>query len=393
MTLLQVAAIALVLFVAQGAFLSFEADPWHQPAVHASAATPSTINSLIVPASELWSSVHELRPSFLPWENLEGHNVVPPVAVSCESDHMAVFGFFFQSKIRIKTWNVSHGFEAGRTGWTDTGGFSYDQAGIAAHQSDERRVDIVYPDQKFRLHMRTTIGYNRWVPDTFIDLDFTTYDPPVALALPIKGHPTMFVARSTDNDIFLSVREDGVTNQWQNLGSGPWASKPTGIVLENGSVFIFALDARGYIHCRKYLQTWGKWENLGHVASHPPVLAPEANGFVMSYRGPDGTIFLSYYNIGNNKFTWQNMRARSPYAPGVASPSAGRADVFIAGIHNEFLTSVNRFGHPNSHWKLVGGVESIIFAPTALARGTTVEVYVVDSTSVIRHFTADAKLL
>lgn len=361
-------------------------------------------------APSLSLQLHQSKPAS-PWddmENMEGHNVVPPVAVSCNADHMDVYGFFFQNLVKRKLWKPATGFPPGKKGWSNVGPLSYFQAGVAAHKGDDIFVDCVVTDENYDVIVYSNTG-DSWMEDP-VHLNKMSFDTPLALAVP--GDGLLVVIRGTDNMIYGRSRRgrSGSWTTWKTLG-GPYYSRPTGVAMPDGSVYLFALDGQNHIVHKSIVHgRWSGWNELPYLSLDVPTVAPYAHGFVLTFRQLDASIVTGVYCTGTG-FSWTILNAISAVPPSIASPSADRIHAYSASVDGALVEHVWFDGKGWSDPTPVGGsvqiesptpggsaeditaaptesTERIIFSPSAVARGSYVEVFIVEASSVIRHYTS-----
>lgn len=329
------------------------------------------------------------------WEDLEGHNVFPPLAVSCNENHMEVFGFFFQSLLKRKLWDPETGFPSGRTGWENVGALSYLPSSVAAHTGDTPLVDIVFADEKFELHARS-VSLKEW-SDNDVDLNLQSTDAPLALAMP-QGGLVVFARDADSGKLLVRCRSDKKSwaKDWSAVGGNDGdevvPSIPSGIALPDGSVFLFGKSCSGKMSYKKTssdFRNWTSWEPLEHDSDAVPAVAPTPDGsFVLALRDNDGAIHVAHFDVDSESFSWHHLDGPFGTAPGITVTPQRNIWVFASDPCNNLSQNIfNASSSKWSGWSQTQFPNHVIFPPTVIARGENVDLFVVQAKSEVRHFT------
>lgn len=326
------------------------------------------------------------------WGDLQGHNVYPPTGGSCSAKHMEIFGFFFQSSIKRKLWNPHEGFNQTKEGWEDFGALSYVSASIAVHPGVPPLVDLIYVDEEYNLKLRT-ISKHIYSKRT-LDLGMQTVDSP--LALPLPGDSLAVFARSSHDGWlrarFMKNEESGPVwdKKWTSIDKGQQTiSTPTGGVLPDGTIFLFARSkGKSIVFTVKTPDKgWKKWEELqqgGH--NLPDVALSPAGGLVITLRDRTGQVYVGFQS-SKNGFTMGSLGGPFASDPAIAITSKNHIHIFAADKENDLTRIVWDPKSGWGKWHSLHFENPVIFRPTAFGRGKYAEVFVVQAQSEVRHKT------
>lgn len=361
-------ALSVALAVAFETIQTFDSNIFPaQPATH-------TTNNVFATAAYPTFDNSAIHPREINWLNMTGlfHN--RPIAVSGNPNHLEVHcsgaGNILYRKIRSSSgwgeWEI-----------TESMYFSYRMPSVIAHPNgDIDRFSV------WRFYFLVGQGMKDGNYLAWEDLKFLVSEVPCPLLLP--NGVLSVVVRGPDNRLWETERSGTTWTQWKPMGSATFRSKPTGVTTTGGTAYIFALNSRSVVEMavKHPGGKWGPLRSIGKVSTCDAQVAPRGDGFVIGICNPSGAVEIAVHSR-QGMSQWFNIGGYPSQLPAVVAKPNGHIYVIIRDSNNNLRVASHKSRW--AHWSNISGVPRVGSAPTAVARGDTIELFVLAENGSLMH--------